>query len=89
MATAVSQNNNIEISQEMTEIIRRIQVGLVESSYPCRASLCQKCRFQNFVLFHLLLYLQDSQNVIGVMVLNNEGFPVKSNLDNTTTVQVT
>ena len=30
---------------------------------------------------------QDTPNVIGVMVLNNEGFPIKSNLDNTTTVQ--
>ena len=31
--------------------------------------------------------IQDTPNVIGVMVLNNEGFPIKSNLDNTTTVQ--
>ena len=25
--------------------------------------------------------------MIGVMVLNNEGLPIKSNLDNTTTIQ--
>ena len=30
---------------------------------------------------------QDTPNVIGVMVLNNEGLPIKSNLDNTTTIQ--
>jgi hypothetical protein len=41
------------------------------------------------VKFYYVCVLQDTQNVIGVMVLNNEGFPVKSNLDNTTTVQVT
>merc|ERR1719320_1133595 len=52
--SSVSSTSTIEISQEMTEIIRRIQ---------------------------------ETQNVMGVMVLNYEGFPVKSNLDNTTTVQ--
>ena len=35
-----------------------------------------------------VILFQDTQNVIGVMVLNKEGFPVNSNLDNTTTVQV-
>ena len=34
-----------------------------------------------------MINCQDTPNVIGVMVLNNEGFPIKSNLDNTTTVQ--
>ena len=44
-----------------------------------------------FISTHYLYILsclpQDTPNVIGVMVLNNEGFPIKSNLDNTTTVQ--
>ena len=37
----------------------------------------------------LLCYvmMQDTSNVMGVMVLNNEGFPIRSNLDNTSTVQ--
>ena len=34
-----------------------------------------------------LYCLQDTSNVMGVMVLNNEGFPIRSNLDNTSTVQ--
>jgi len=29
--------------------------------------------------------IQANPNVLGVMVVNSEGFPVKSNLDNTTT----
>ena len=37
--------------------------------------------------YYCLINCQDTPNVIGVMVLNNEGFPIKSNLDNTTTVQ--
>lgn len=37
--------------------------------------------------FYDTINCQDTPNVIGVMVLNNEGFPIKSNLDNTTTVQ--
>ena len=35
----------------------------------------------------ILIVLQDTSNVMGVMVLNNEGFPIRSNLDNTSTVQ--
>ena len=31
--------------------------------------------------------MQDTSNVMGVMVLNNEGFPIRSNLDQTSTVQ--
>merc|ERR1719427_709154 len=31
--------------------------------------------------------IMDTPNVIGVMVLNSDGFPIKTNLDNTTTVQ--
>ena len=31
--------------------------------------------------------MQANPNVVGVMVVNSEGFPVKSNLDNTTTSQ--
>ena len=40
-----------------------------------------------FLEHYCLINCQDTPNVIGVMVLNNEGFPIKSNLDNTTTVQ--
>ena len=68
----VSSNNIVECSEEMSDIIKRITVMI---------------EHQGCVVSMINMYCQDTPNVIGVMVLNNEGFPIKSNLDNTTTVQ--
>ena len=71
--TTVSSNNIVECSEEMSDIIKRITVIIEHQGYiSCVLSI---------------INCQDTPNVIGVMVLNNEGFPIKSNLDNTTTVQ--
>ena len=35
----------------------------------------------------VLKRIQSSRNVVGVMVINNEGIPLKSTLDSSTTVQ--
>ena len=71
--TTVSSNNIVECSEEMSDIIKRITV------------ITRAC--DTFREHYCLINCQDTPNVIGVMVLNNEGFPIKSNLDNTTTVQ--
>ena len=41
----------------------------------------------NFDMDEVLKRIQTSRNVAGVMVINNEGIPLKSTLDSSTTVQ--
>jgi hypothetical protein len=38
--------------------------------------------------FERTLFKQESRNVVGVVVVNSEGFPIMSSLDSTLTVQV-
>ena len=96
--SVVSSNNIVECSEDMGDVIKRIMV----SEYKISNNNREKCplfkrkifkvplifnkEIQDFI-FQQNIQFQDTPNVMGVMVLNNEGFPIKSNLDNTTTVQ--
>ena len=42
----------------------------------------------NFHFIKESIFAQSSKNVSGVMVISNEGIPLKTTLDNSTTVQV-
>ena len=98
--SVVSSNNIVECSEDMGDVIKRIMVSEYKISNNNREKcpLFKRKIFKVSLIFNkeiltlnisniFNVQFQDTPNVMGVMVLNNEGFPIKSNLDNTTTVQ--
>ena len=81
---AAGAASNVDINTEMDEVLKRIQVSreLRKFTVTVYSKHCKTCCLIIFVCY------KGSKNVSGVMVINNEGIPLKSTLDSSTTVQV-
>ena len=83
---AAGAASNVDINTEMDEVLKRIQVPTVQGECTVTDYMYSK-QCKTCCLFIFVCY-KGSKNVSGVMVINNEGIPLKSTLDSSTTVQV-
>ena len=81
---AANAGSNVDINVDMDEVLKRIQTSRNVAG-PGSVS-----RLAVLKDFHLELFSEWSlvQSGIGVMVINNEGIPLKTTLDSSTTVNL-
>ena len=82
---AANAGGNVDINVDMDEVLKRIQT----SRNVAGPALYQGLLYSEFHVEKFFSWWTLVQSVIGVMVINNEGIPLKSTLDSSTTVNIT